>query len=196
MEKNMKKIIIAFVLITHSLLAYAGQPLSKNLITSFFTTMEQMDALETKYPKEFKRLDEFSIAERSDMIRYIRSSKAYPDISATLSENGFSSVEEFMDVSERFMGSMYSVQMSRMPKNAGMNLDNMDKMMEANIKEMKQNGAPKEVISDMENQLQQMKKQKKEMRLAMNSASKDDIQFVNDNLTWLMSIMPDKEHVE
>ncbi len=45
----------------------------------------------------------------------------------------------------------------------------------------------------MESQLQNMKKQRNEMQLATKNVSKADIEFVNDNLEWLKSIMPSEK---
>ncbi len=188
----MNKIIIAFILLSQSLLAYASQPFSKELITSFYATVDKLDKLEVKYPEVFKNIDRFSISEQSKIINYIKSSNAYPDIASALSSNGFVSLNEFLDVSERFMGSLYSVQMQKMPKGAEY-LKNMEKALEDNIKVMKKEGAPKDMIKDMEMELQMMKKETNEMQLASKNASKSDIKFVKDNFDWLISVMPEEK---
>jgi len=189
----MKKIILAIVLIMQPILAFAGQPLSREVVTSFYAASDKLDTLEAKYPQEFKRLDEFSLSDKDKIIDYIDSSRASSDIRSVLSANGFSSFEDFFDVSIRLMGSMYAVQIEKMPAESKGQLQNIEKSFDENIKMMKQNGMPESMIAGMKAQLQEMKVQQLEMKKAAKTVTKADKKFASDNFDWLMKIMPDDE---
>jgi len=189
----MKKIILAIILIMQPILVFAAQPLSRDLVTSFYAASDKLDTLEAKYPQEFKRLDEFSLSDKDKIINYINGSRASSDIRSVLSANGFSSFEDFFNVSIRLMGSMYSVQMENMPAESRAQLQNIEKSFNENIKMMKQNGMPESMIAGMKAQLQDMKVQQVEMKKAAKKATKADKKFVSDNFDWLMSIMPEEE---
>jgi len=189
----MKKIILAIILIMQPILVFAAQPLSRDLITSFYAASDKLDTLEAKYPQEFKRLDEFSLSDKDKIINYINGSRASSDIRSVLSANGFSSFEDFFDISIRLMGSMYSAQLEKMPAESRGQLQNMEKSFNENIKMMKQNGMPESMIAGMKAQLQEMQVQQVEMKKAAKKATKADKKFASDNFDWLMSIMPDEE---
>ena len=191
----MKKLILVFIILLQPSLAFANQPLSKSLITSFYAASDKLDGLEGKYPKEFRRLDEFSMSEKTAMISYLKSSNAYSDVKSVLSSEGFSNLDEFFDVTFRLMGGMYMVQMKKMPKGSQNYLGGMEKMMQDNIKMMQKNGMPEDMIAGMKAELQSMKQQNSEMQKAAKVASKADIKFVENNFEWIMSITPDEEEL-
>jgi len=192
----MKKIILALILVLQPLLVFAGQPLSKSVITSFYSASGELDKLETKYPKEFNRMDDFSLSQKAEIIDFMKSSKAYPDISSVLSKNRFSSVEGFLDISVRLMGSLYKVQLQKMPEESRQQLKMMEQSFDDNIKMMRQKGMPESMIAGMKVQLQDMKKHQTEMKKAAKLASPADVKFVNDNFDWIMKIVPNDGYAE
>ncbi len=189
----MKKLALILIFITQPLLVFAGQPLSKEVITSFYSASDQLDKLEIKYPKEFQRMDDFSLLQQTEIINFVKSSKSYPDIRSVMSKNGFSGIEEYVDVSVRLMGSMYKVQMQKMPEESRQQLKMMGQSFDDSIKMMKQNGMPESMIAGMKAQLEDMKKQQTEMKKAAKLASPADVKFVSDNFDWVMKMMPDDE---
>jgi hypothetical protein len=189
----MRRIIMIIILMSQSLLVLAGQPLNKELITSFYATTDGLEALSAKYPTEFDRMDEFSMVDQKEMIRYIKSTRAYSDISSILTSNGFSNLRDFFDVAIRVMGSMYLVQMRNLPMGQEDQFDVMEKSLQSSINSMRQDGVPDEMIADMNHELMEMQSQKKEMELAVRKTSKADIKFVRENMRWLVSIMPDED---
>lgn len=189
----MKKIILALILLTQPVLLLAAQSLNRQLVKSFYATSDKLDALEAKYPQEFKRMDDFSLEEKDKITGYIKSISAYPEIRSLLSANGFSSVDEFFDVSYRIMGSMYTVQMQKLTPQEKRQMDAMNQSFEESVKMMKQNGMPDSMIAGMKAQLQDMQNQQLVMQQLANSASKADIKFARENFDWLMKMMPEEE---
>jgi len=187
----MKNIIAVIVLMSLPLWANAAQPLSRELIKSFYAVSTKLDGLESKYPKTFKAADELGMSKKSEIIQLLKSSKAYPDIKSILSSNGFNGLTDYFAVSERFMGSMYSVQMEKMPK--GMKLDAATTSFKESIRQMKKSGAPAGVIAEMEANLKQQQIYQKNMQRAAKDASKADKKFVSENFDWLMSIIPEED---
>lgn len=184
----MKRIIIILVMMSQPIWAYAEQPLSRALVESFIEASTQMGTLENKYPQIFKRADQFSDTEDEQFIKYVKSSAAYPDIKRIISASKFKSIEEFVSMSKRIMGSMYAVQMQKMP--AGMNINSM---MESGIMAMKQTGASADMIAEMQRDLERQKAEMAEMNQAAKTASAQDKKFVTDNMEWLMAIMPEDD---
>jgi len=187
--KNMKYLLLVLIFFSPSL--WAENPLlSKELITSLSAISEKIDNLETKYPKTFAQSDKFGMSDQAKAVKFIEASKAYPDVKNILSASGFKNLNELYDVSIRFMGALYFVQMQKMPEGSGPNA--MIQSLEASIKQMKQSGAPTSVINTMEESLIETKAQLKDMQLATNKASKADKAFVSNNLDWAMSMISEE----
>jgi len=189
----MKKLILVIILIMQPLLVFAGQPLSREVVTSFYAAGDALDKVESRYPAEFKKMDSFSFTQTSEIVKYVKSSSAYPDIRSALKKNGFSSFEEFLDVSVRLMGSMFKVSMQKMTPEERQQMEAFENSMQDNIKMMKQNGMPDNMIAGMKAQIQDMQKSRAEMKQAAKQATSADIKFANDNYNWLETFMSDDE---
>ena len=185
----MKYLLLVLIFFSPSL--WADSPLlSKALIKSLSTISEKIDSLETKYPKIFAESDKFGMSDQAKAVKFIEASKAYPDVKNILSKSEFKNLNELYEVSIRFMGALYFVQMQKMPEGSGPNA--MIQSLEASIKQMKQSGAPTSVINTMEESLIETKAQLKDMQLATNKASKADKAFVSNNLDWAMSMISEE----
>ncbi|MFL0803977.1 MAG: hypothetical protein K6L81_09665 [Agarilytica sp.] len=186
----MKYLVIVLCLVAPALWA-EGKPLDKAVVQSFYATVEKIDMLEDKFPQIFEKADKFSMADQEKAIRLIEKSKAYPDVKKALANSGFKDLNELYDISMRFMGAIYAVQLEKMP--AGVNPDAMTKSLEHNIKLMKESGAPAQMITGMEASLAESRAQSKDMAFAMSKASDADNQFVRNNLAWVMTLIPDED---
>ena len=62
-----------------------------------------------------------------------------------------------------------------------------------NLKQMKDKGMPEEMLQELENNLHQQGKFNAKMKHWVERASQADIQYVKENMTWLMSIMSQQE---
>ncbi len=189
----MKYMMIGILFLSPFLWA-EGKPLNKKLITSFYEAAERIDGLEEKFPNVFLEADKFSLADRDKSIRLLEKSKAYPEIKKILVSSGFNNLTDMYDISTRFMGSIFYAQMKSMPD--GMNVDSVEKSLEASIKSMKEKGLPPEVLANMETSLREMRERNKDMTLAMKLASEADKKFVSENIDWVMSILPDEDEGE
>ncbi len=185
----MKKLIYICLLILQPLLVLAGQPLSRDVVVSFYSVSDNLDKLEFKYPEEFKRMDTFSLSQRSEIINYVKSTRAYPEIHSVISANGFASFEDFFDVSIRLMSGIYKVQMQKMSPQEKKQLAMLDKTFDENLKMMQQSGMPDSMIAGMKAQFQETRAEQIEMKAALKNVSQADVKFVSDNFDWLMQFM-------
>jgi len=187
-------LLLFIALLSQSPWAYSDQPLNRKLVDSFFTVSEKLEFIDKKYPAVAQKADKFLESEETQLISYLKSSKAYPDISRILSSSGFNNLTEYFEISSRIMGGILYVQMKKMP--AGMDINNIDKMYEQNIQQMKKNGAPADVIKRMEADHKDQQSAMQKMKIAMKRLSPADKKFVNENIEWLMNRLPEDDDME
>jgi len=194
MEKKMKTpiyLLLFIALLSQSPWVYSGQPLDRELVDSFFTVSEKLETIDKKYPAIAQKADKFLESEETQLINYLKSSKAYPDINRILSSSGFNNLTEYFEISSRIMGGILYVQMKNMP--TGMDINNIDRMYEQNIQKMKKNGAPADVIKRMETDHKNQQSAMQKMKMAMKRLSSADKKFVNENIEWLMNRLPEDD---
>ena len=168
-------------------MSFAKPEFSKPLIQSFFETTQKLESLKSKYPDIMNNADTFKFSEKEKMMKFIKGSKAFPEIKKIIAKTPMKTFDEFYLVSVRLMGSMYAVQKEQMPKM----MEGIEKMMSEQIQKMKEQGAPADVVKEMEEKLQEQKEQINEMKEAEKIASEKDKKFIKDNIQWIMSISPD-----
>jgi len=184
-------LLIFIALLSQSQWAYSSQPLNRTLVDSFFTVSEKLDFIEKKYPAIAQKADKFLESEEAQLINYLKSSKAYPDIKRILSSSGFNNLTEYFDISARIMGGILYAQMQKMPTD--MDLNSIDKMYKQKIQQMKKNGAPADVIKSMEADRKNQQSSIQKMQLTMKRLSATDKKFLNENIEWLMKRLPEEE---
>jgi len=184
----MAKLFIVLLLILFPFTANATQTLNKQIVESFYKVTEKFDDLGDKYKETFDIADKFSMSESKKIIEHLKKSDAYKDIKSILSSHNFKSLEDFFEISYQLMGSMYDVQISRMPTT--IDLDAVDKMMMKNIENMKRTGVSADIIASMEKDLKEQRSVRDEMKFASKKATSENKKFVKDNFEWLMSILP------
>lgn len=142
------KYLLMVIMLVSPILWAADKPLSKRVVTSLYSLTEKMEVLEVTYLKVFAESEKFGIKDENKAIQFISTSKAYPEVKKLLSDSGFSSLEEFYDISLRLMGGLFSVRMEKMP--AGMNMKSMLRSLEQSIATMKKQNMPESLIASME----------------------------------------------
>ncbi len=184
------KYLLMVILLVSPMLWAADKPLNKAVVTSLYSLTEKMEVLEAKYPKVFTESEKFGITDQNKAIQFISSSKAYPEVKKLLSDSGFSSLEEFYDVSIRLMGGLFSVRMEKMP--TGTNMKSMLQSLEQSIETMKKQNMPESLIASMEVSLKKNIARMQEMMIAAEKASAADKKFVSKNMDWIMAMVPDE----
>lgn len=182
----MKKLIAIFILMSVSLPVFADQTLSKKLIESWYDAGENLESMEQKYPKILKRVDEFSLAEASQMIEYIKKSEAFSDIKSNLSSSGFKSLADFFDVQQKITGGMGYLLKQRQPE--GMNWNDMEGELKKNLKIAKEGGSKGMIIM-----LEETLEVYSGMRMAEKTLTDKDKLFLNGNADWFMSLIPEED---
>lgn len=173
---------------SQSVLAVTAVPLNNKTVKSYAAVSKKLDAIEKKYPEIIQRIDEAPIIDDAQLIRAIKSSLAYPEIKSILSSSVFRSLEEYLSVSERLMGSMYLIQIEHMPE--GMDMASLHEAQKKSIQAMKVNGLPEDVIHSMQADLKDHLATYKKMQSASKKASTEDKNFVASNIKWIMSLFP------
>jgi len=184
----MKKLLVAISLFIISISAFAEQALSKKLIEKYMQTITDIELIAKANPALEEQMDDLMMLDKSSAIGAIKSSSAYPKIEQSIKSAGFSSLGEFYDVTFRIMGGMFKTQMNKMPE--GMTVDNFISQMENQIAQLKNQGLPESMLTKMEEQFQEQLKSMKFMQRAAKDVSAADVKFVGDNIEWITKIMP------
>jgi len=90
-------------------LCLSAQPLSKSLVESVYSVPGQLDELESKYPDVFSEIKRFDEFEQEKMVKYIESSRAYPEIKKILKSANLTSLHEMRNIMNRIMGGLNSM---------------------------------------------------------------------------------------
>ncbi len=189
MKKHYYLYIFALLFSQLTVAATKQQPLSRKLVESYIEATEQIDLLEKKYPDVFKKADEFAIDQEKELLAYFKTSKAFPDITRALSQLNFTSMKNYLDISNRIMGGIILIGLENMPK--GMTLNNMLQSLKDGIQMLKDQGADAYIISSMESRLKEQEKEIQKLKLIMKKISNDDKTFMKQNAEWLEKIFPD-----
>ncbi|MEW6983791.1 hypothetical protein AAD001_14150 [Colwelliaceae bacterium 6471] len=186
------KYVIVFLLVCQSFIASASETLSKKSVQAFFEASEQISQLKDEYPGLLNNIEELGKLDAQNLLDQIENSPAYPEIKAILAKANVEDLNELMAISQRIMGSVFSAHMQQNPMMAEQ-LKAMNAAQLEHIAKMKSKGLPESVVAEMEAQLAQTKVYNERMNEAVKSASTADIQFVKDNLDWVMSLMQEVE---
>jgi hypothetical protein len=167
--------------------AHAEQALSKALIEQYVKTTAQLDELLIAHPDVEQQLSEAMMMDKSQRFALIHSMAIYPEVEAIISDQGFDSVESFLDFSERVSGATINVEMKQTANE--MSLDDYIKQMKEQIVEMKKQGSSQALVNEMEATINmQMNSMQYILDIAKNSSA-EDIKFATDNYEWLMQML-------
>lgn len=184
----MKKLLVIFLLLLTPSLVMAKQALTKDSMMNYFSTANQLEVLGKKHPELANTFENMDFSDQKNLAKKLKSLPIYDQINKVITGGGYDGFDEFYDVTMRFMGSMFAAQMEMMP--AGMSLDSMLSPMQKQIEKMKKQGAPKEVVDELESNVNQQIKRMTMMKKSAEKASPEDVKFIKENMSWLMSKMP------
>ncbi|WP_199611014.1 hypothetical protein [Flocculibacter collagenilyticus] len=184
----MKKLITGLCILLFSISVHADQALSKSLIKKYVASTEEVDMLAEKYPVVNQQLEDLMTLDKKEVITSMKSSGAYSKIQSAIASYGFNDVEAYLDIGYRIMGAVYKSQLQQMPDSAS--LDTYVEQMRQQIDAMKERGMPKEALAEMEASIEEQLSSMEFMKKAAASASEEDVKFVNENMAWIMSVMP------
>lgn len=174
-----------------SISAFAEQALSKNLIEKYMQIIGDIELLAEANPALEKKMADLMIFDKNAAIDALQSLDVYPQIEKSIESAGFSGFSELYDIGLRIMGGIFKAQMNKMPE--GMTTDNFITQMENQITQMKKQGMPQNMLSGMEEQFKEQLNSMKFMLKAAEDISAADIKFVGDNIEWITNIMPSDE---
>jgi hypothetical protein len=184
----MKKLLVAISLFIISISAFAEQALSKNLIEKYMKSIADIELLAKANPALEEKMDNLMMFDKNSAIDALKSLDIYPKIQSRIKSAGFSGLNEFYDISLRLMGGIFKTQMNKMPD--GMTADSFISQMENQIAQMKKQGLPESMLTEMEEQFKQQLKSMKSMQKAAENVSAADVKFVSDNIEWITKAMP------
>ena len=194
MKKLLKPLFFVFISACAGLFhvsAHAEQALSKALIEQYVKTTAQLDELLIAHPDVEQQLSEAMMMDKSQRSALIRSMAIYPEVEAIISDQGFDSVESFLDFSERVSGATINVEMKQTANE--MSLDDYIKQMKEQIVEMKKQGSSQALVNEMEATINmQMNSMQYILDIAKNSSA-EDIKFATDNYEWLMQMLESED---
>lgn len=184
----MKKLMVIFLLLLAPSIVMAQQALTKDSMMNYFSAAKQLEALGKKYPELESTFEGMDFLNQKELTQKLKSLPIYDQIKKVITDSGYDGIEEFYGITMRFMSSMFAAQMEMMP--AGVSLDVMTVPLQKQIEKMKQQGAPVEVIAELEDGLNKQMEQMAKMKKTAKKASPADIQFIKENMSWIMSQMP------
>jgi len=183
------KYLLTILFFSFPALCLSAQPLSKSLVESAYSVSGQIDGIESKYPDVFSEMERFGEFEQEKMIKYLESSRAYPEIKKILNSANLTSMHEVQNIMTRIVGGLNSMQESQV--SAEEPLGNMVSSLEANIESMRQQGAPSEVIRSMEGDLKEFQAHQSQIKISVSQVTDEDKKFVRENFDWLMAKISD-----
>lgn len=182
----MKYIVLFITLILISFQSSAEQSLSKPLLEKYFSTIEQFESLEAKYPDMDDDLESIMKMTPEQAIHKIKSTPAYHDIEKIVKSAGYDNFEQYYQLSYRIMSSMFAVQMQSMPQG----IESMSGMLKSTIDNMKKGGMPDDMIKKMEKEMAEQQANIDNMATLAKNASSEDVAFIKENMMWLMNMLP------
>ena len=128
----MNKLFCVLLMVLCPFFVNAEKALSKELIQALGASIGGLQQLTKAHPGLEETFDKnmFS-ADKVKVLKTIKSLPIYPKIEAIISSAGFTSLDEYYDVSSRVMASMYAYQANKMP--GGMSVDAISNMMKAQV---------------------------------------------------------------
>ncbi|GLX77115.1 hypothetical protein tinsulaeT_04550 [Thalassotalea insulae] len=187
----MKNLVMVLCLIGLSINAYAQQALTKELIEQYIKSTDLITPIMAANPALDKQLDDMMMLDAAEIINKLKSTGVYSKVESVVTSAGFDDVEQYLDTSFRIMGAIFNSQLQQLPE--GMTLDSYLEQMKGQIKMMKAQGMPQNVISEMEKSISEQLKNMEFMKKAAANVSEDDVKFVSEHLDWLMQLLPSED---
>ncbi len=182
----MKKVIVLFFLIL-SFSVMAAEPLSKPLLQRFGDAVQQINIQVEGKPELEAQLDNTMMLDKAESMKTLKSLSIYPQIQDVVEANGFDSVDDFVDVSYRIMGGLYAYQSTQVFN--GMSMKDYMAQMQGQLEQMQNSGMPEQMMSEMKAKLAEQVKMSSFMEKLVANTSEQDKKFIQENITWVMTLM-------
>ncbi|MFT7561054.1 MAG: hypothetical protein ACI93R_002979 [Flavobacteriales bacterium] len=184
LSKTLSRFIIIFftALVTLPSLAIADDtPLSREKITSAFSAATAMEKIfdENSNWKTPEENDEDFLSDNGiqKSIEHMKANGSYTTVLSIAKKHGFKSIEGMFDIVVRTMNATMKAQASV----SGMQLNDAVTAMEAQLKNMKDQGLSDQYLKQIEDNILKMQT----MLASSEKSSTADTQFAKDNLEWL-----------
>jgi acyl-[acyl carrier protein]--UDP-N-acetylglucosamine O-acyltransferase len=188
----MKNLLLVVFLGLFANFTLASPTLSKALAQQYFTAIKNLDMVQKQYPEIEKSFDSAMISDRTRFIQTVKELAQFPAIEKAATSTGLADFEQFYDIGMRVMGGMMAVQMEQMPQ--GMSMQDMFAAQEMALERMKAANLPQDQLDAMSMQLQEQKQGMQSMFELAESATPEDKAFARENITWIMSQMPEEDN--
>ena len=182
----MKRILLLLPILifssVYSLAAVEERPLSKPLIESFLVVSKEFGGLGQKYPELVNYLAAFNSSNKSEVINFLIASSAYPEIKKIIEASVFTNIEDVFVFSERILAIGYY---NKVNNSDSVSLFQTEKILQANLNNLRANNASNAIISKAEKTLGYIKAQVKIVQQKLATISDEDKAFVIQNSEWL-----------
>lgn len=180
-----------FTLMLLSPLTWAQSQLDLAALQQFFETGERLEKTAEKYPELSETEDEFLLdGDHKALIKRLESAGALEEVSGVVKKSGYASMEQYLDVTKRIMAALFAVQLEQTPEYSS--TADMQKMVDAQRKELVANGVSPEMIDQM---MAGVNEQLKQLETLFNFAKKahpEDVAVVRKNLDYVTKMLHDE----
>ncbi len=182
----MKRILLLLPLLlflsTRGFAAVPVKPLSKPLIESFLIVSKKIGGLGQKYPELANYSAGSNFEDQSELVKFLKNSSAFPEIKKIIEASVFTSLEDVFIFSERILAIGYY---NKVNNSDSVSLFQTEKILQANLNNLRANNASDTIISKAEKTLDYVKVQVKIVRQKLDVISEEDKTFVIQNSEWL-----------
>ena len=190
----MKRIILLLAVLLFSTVfrvaAEEVRPLSKPLIESFLVVSKDIGVLGQEYPELVKSTIGLNSENKSEVIKFLKASSAYPEIQKILKASVFTNLEDLFVFSERILAIGYY---NKVYNSDSVSLFQTEKILQANLNNLRASNASETIISKAEKTLQYIGEQVKIVQQKLASISDEDKDFVIKNSAWLKQKFASKQ---
>lgn len=174
---------VSFILV--SPLSWAEPKLDLVALQQFFETGERLEATAEKYPALNETDDDFLLnGDNQALIDRLKSVGALEEVSAVVKQSGYESMEQYLNVTKRIMAALFAVQLEQTPEYSS--AEAMEKMVEAQRKELVANGVSPEMVEQMMAGVNEQLEELAQLFEFAKKAQPDDIAVVRKNLDYVI----------
>lgn len=165
-------------------MAWGETKLDSEALQKFFQTGEQLEQVSGKYPQLNEQSDEFLLnGDNEALLERLQKAGALQEVNAVVKENGYESMDEYIDVTKRIMAAYFAVQLEQTPEYSS--AEEMRQMVAAQKKELEANGVAPEMVEQMMESVQQQLEQLDTLFAFAETAKPEDVAAVKRDLEYV-----------
>lgn len=182
------KIGILLMVALMSVLSHADTVLSRSSMESYFSAMQAIKPLETRYADAFAEMEAqtegMSLADGGKQLADILRAQSFAgEVEQLLKANGFSSIEAFSAYSVKLLSGL----MVQSFEESKPEMEQAMAQFDAQVRQMKQAGASPDMIQQMESGMAEAKRMMQEYQYAEHNLTAADKAAVAQNFDWLQA---------